>query len=166
MSWAKKCEKSYAGLWVPFIITGAAVAGLQLITRSLDDSAGNPPAVRQEAAPKEIPLTEETAANFSDGLEFKLYYTPQKEWAGAKIRLDRAIMQDWAKYAPVKITIPELNYTAPFPVEDAANSAETKFPSPAASSGTYHYIIFGWNPRKGTAKELYNYVIFPKKQND
>jgi hypothetical protein len=111
-----------------------------------------------------VPQAEQTTDQKLPAIDFNLYRSPQNDWAGMKITIDRTIIEDWARYAPVKITIPELSYTAPFYVEQGAKSAETTFPRPVPSSGTYHYIVFGRDPVTGNAKELYRHVLAPQKK--
>jgi hypothetical protein len=123
----------------------------------------NEPAKQNTAPQAELSQSVEQTDKNLPAIDFNLYRSPKNEWAGVKITIDRTIIDEWARYAPVKITIPELSYTASFPVEQGAKSAETTFPSPVPASGTYHYIIFGKDPATGNAKELYRHVLAPSK---
>ncbi|MEM4239906.1 MAG: hypothetical protein QXM31_00090 [Candidatus Woesearchaeota archaeon] len=96
-------------------------------------------------------------------IDFNLYRKAEG-WTGMKLTIDRLLIDDWARYAPVKITIPELSYTAPFYVEQGAKSAETTFPKPVPFEGTYHYIVFGKDPVTGNAKELYRHILSPERK--
>jgi hypothetical protein len=154
MSWTEKCTKYYAGFWVPIAFTAAVIAGVQLIPRSLDDTVNKQPAVQPQI---QITRYEPNPINF------ELYTTPQKEWAGTKLTIDRMMIEEWARYAPVMVTVPEISYTAPFPVETGAKSAETTFPqSYPLKERTYHFLVIGKDPKTGNAKELYRQVIDEK----
>jgi hypothetical protein len=147
--------------WIPAgIVAIAAAAGVLLSSNSTYDRTPS----QDRRQPREIRhQAPEATVEHTPAIDFNLYRSPKNDWTGMKITIDSMMIDEWARYAPVKITIPELSYTAPFPVEQGAKSAETTFPSPVPSSGTYHYIIFGKDPATGNAKELYRHILAPSK---
>ncbi len=148
------------GLWGTVGVIAVGITGFLLSSNNTYDGAPS----QDRRQPGEIRHSEpETVSQNVPHIDFNLYRSPKNDWAGMKITIDRTLMEDWARYAPVTITIPELRYSASFPVENGEKSAETPFPQPAPSSGTYHYIIFGRDPATGNAKELYRHVLAPQK---
>jgi hypothetical protein len=148
------------GLWGTIGVIAIGTAGFLLSGKNTYDST---PAQNRRQQGETSTQAPTTIAKRIPYMDFQLYRSPKDEWTGMKITIDTMMIEEWAKYAPVTITIPELRYSAPFPVEKHASSAETTFPSPVPSSGTYHYIIFGKDPATGNAKELYRHVLAPQK---
>ncbi len=144
------------GLWIPagFFALGVTIASLP--SNSWDD-------VRDVRQPGEIRhKPKETIIQNMPHIDFNLYRT-NEGWTGMKITIDRMLIDDWARYAPVSILIPELKYAAQFPVENGCKSAETTFPRPAPTSQTYTYMILGLDPLTKKPKELYKQVLSPEK---
>jgi hypothetical protein len=121
-----------------------------------------PTAITGEAPAAITPEKQVYEPQPAEPIRFEKYISPQNELIGMKITIDTMVIDEWAKYAPLTITVPEASYSAPFPVENGAKSAETNFPSPASPSGTYHYIVFGWDKKTGAAKELYRQILSPQ----
>jgi len=102
----------------------------------------------------------------SNGIEVELYTSGTEgnpEWNGMKLTLDRITSEYWGQnFVPVRILIPELDYTAPLPVEHTVLSATVTFPKPEKVTGkTYHCIIRGWDLRKNSHFDLMTLTLNP-----
>jgi|GEM_PF-6962279 len=63
---------------------------------------------------------------------------------GVSFSLSKELAHAWANYAPVRVQIPELNYSAPLPVENGVSTATTKFGKQSLSQ-KYTYTVVGRN---------------------
>jgi len=66
--------------------------------------------------------------------------------AGVKLTVDTATQNEWARFAPVTLAIPDIDWSAPFPVENGALSATLTLPKPQSIRGRT-YIVSGVEPR-------------------
>ncbi len=64
-------------------------------------------------------------------------------WSGINLKIEPQISRQWAQYKPVSITIPELNYIAPFPAEDGATGAKVTFAKPQSLEERIMFMVTG-----------------------
>jgi len=81
------------------------------------------------------------------------------ELVSATLTLDEKARADWARYAPVRLIIPGLNHVQPFPVENGERTLYSPLHHTVHSRQTLHYMIAGWDPATGKARELENRAL-------
>ncbi len=81
----------------------------------------------------------------TDGIRLEMLASDKvpQTWSGISLKIDPSVSQQWAQYRPVSITIPELNYTAPFPAEDGATGAKVTFAKPQTLEERITFMVTG-----------------------
>jgi hypothetical protein len=102
--------------------------------------------------------------NFGEGRNLELVLAPNPDEAGftfvsATLTIDEKARADWARYAPVRLIIPELSYVQPFAVEHGERVLFSNLNHPISRRLTLHYMLAGRDPATGRACEVAKHAL-------
>ncbi len=86
-----------------------------------------------------------TIVHNSNGIMLEMLASDKvpETWSGINLKINPIVSRQWAQYKPVSISIPELNYIAPFPAEDGATGAKVTFAKPQSLEERITFMVTG-----------------------
>lgn len=143
-------------------LAALASTGYLLITGRAE-SKKHPEEIVQQHEKKRVFYNNVIVHN-ADGIMLELLAsdnTPES-WSGINLQISPAVSNKWALYAPVSISVPELNYIAPFPAEDGATGAKVTFAKPLSLEERITFMITGNTRIPGPRKHNQPVILFNK----